>query len=100
MKELRFIGVDNWNRPVYRDTLNKIWKDVNCGQGIPHLHSSVNNHFYGEPDMPMMGAYEIISKAPDPKKSITNQMKEGAEQAARNNAALPAPTKDGKKDRG
>jgi hypothetical protein len=60
MKKLKFIGVDSWDRLVYQDESGQIWKDVNLGNGKPYLHSSVDNEFDGEPDMPIKGEYEII----------------------------------------
>jgi len=33
MKKLRFIGIDYWDRPVYRDESGDIWKDVNLRKG-------------------------------------------------------------------
>ena len=38
--DLTFIGIDCWDRPVYRDTNGKLWKD-----------------FEGEPDMPIEMTY-------------------------------------------
>jgi len=58
MKNLRFIGIDGWDRPVYQDESGAIWKDVNLGDGTPSLHSS--DDFDGEPDMPIKGEYQII----------------------------------------
>ena len=63
VKKLHFIGVDGWSRPVYKDETGKLWKDVNLGDGIPSLHSSADNEFDGEPDMPLEGDFEIISDA-------------------------------------
>jgi hypothetical protein len=60
LKRLHFVGVDGWDRPVYRDESGKIWKDVNLGDGKPFLHSSSDNEFDGEPDMPIDGGYEIV----------------------------------------
>lgn len=60
MKKLYFIGIDNWDRPVYKDDSGQLWKDVNLGRGHPQLHSSCGNEFYGEPDSPIMGEFEII----------------------------------------
>lgn len=62
MKKLHFIGIDFWDRPVYRDESGDLWKDVNCGDGKPYLHSVVNNCFDGEPDMPINGEFEITKK--------------------------------------
>jgi len=60
MKKLHFIGVDGWDRPVYKDESGCLWKDVNLGNGTPYLHSVVNDDFDGEPDAPIQGEYEII----------------------------------------
>ena len=62
MKKLSFIGVDSWDRPVYKDESGQFWKDVNLGSGVPYLHNSADNEFDGEPDMPIEGEYEIIKK--------------------------------------
>jgi hypothetical protein len=62
MKKLKFIGVDSWSRPVYRDESGKLWKDVNLGRGEIDLHSAAYNEFDDEPDMPIRGEYEIIEK--------------------------------------
>ena len=59
MKKLRFIGTDNWSRPVYEDEAGWLWKDVNLGSGKPYLHSVADNDFEGEPDMPIKGEFEI-----------------------------------------
>lgn len=52
--KLEFIGLDNWDRPVYQDENGVLWKDVNPRKGFsPDLCTSVNNDFYGEPDTNM-----------------------------------------------
>ncbi len=50
--ELTFIGIDGWDRPVFRDPNGKLWKDVTLGSSTPSLCSAYNNDFDGEPDMP------------------------------------------------
>jgi hypothetical protein len=62
MKTLHFVGIDSWDRPVYQDKSGLLWKDVNLGVGEPYLHSSANNEFDGEPDMPLKGEFEIINE--------------------------------------
>jgi len=62
MIKLRFIGVDGWDRPVYRDESGRLWKDVNLGDGEPYLHSSSDNEFDGEPDMPIRVEFEIVKE--------------------------------------
>ncbi len=63
MKKLKLIGIDEWDRPVYQDGSGQIWKDVNLGSGEPALHSSADNTFDGEPDMPLNEKFEIIGGA-------------------------------------
>ena len=62
MRKLYFIGIDSWDRPVYKDDSGKLWKDVNLGKGAPYLHNSVDNTFDGEPDSPLKGEFEIIEE--------------------------------------
>ena len=62
MKRLKFIGVDYWSRPVYKDEKGKLWKDTNLGCGTPDLYSASSNDFEGEPDMPIKGEFEIVKK--------------------------------------
>lgn len=52
MKELNivFVGIDNWDRPVYKDKRGNYYKDVNLGMGELDLCTSSNNRFDGEPD--------------------------------------------------
>ena len=56
---LQLIGFDSWSRPVYQEESGQLWKDINLGQGRPYLHSSANNDFEGEPDMPIGDDYAI-----------------------------------------
>jgi len=51
--KVKLVGIDNWDRPVYKDKNGTIYKDVNLGKGQLDLHTSSNNDFYGEPDMPI-----------------------------------------------
>ena len=62
IKRLKFIGIDSWNRPVYKDEAERLWKDVNLGRGITSLYNALNNKFDGEPDMPIKGDFEIMKK--------------------------------------
>lgn len=55
--DLTFIGVDGWDRPVYRDTNGRLWKDVTLDSETPDLYSACNNEFEGEPDMPIKMTY-------------------------------------------
>lgn len=50
---IKFIGIDNWDRPVYKDENGRILKDTNLGIGEITLCTSSNNSFYGEPDTPI-----------------------------------------------
>lgn len=62
-KKLRFIGVDSWGRPVYKDGTGVFWKDVNLGRGEPYLHrSSPSDDFEGEPDFPIKGGYVLVEQ--------------------------------------
>lgn len=51
--KLKFIGIDNWDRPVYRDEDNNLYKDINLGEGTLSLCNVCGNDFYGEPDSPI-----------------------------------------------
>lgn len=46
---LTYIGEDSWSRPTYKDESGQLFKDVNCGRGVPEL-CTVNGGFEGEPD--------------------------------------------------
>jgi len=48
--KVKFVGIDSWDRPVYKDKEGNLYKDVNLGRGELDLHTAVNNDFYGEPD--------------------------------------------------
>lgn len=48
--KLKFIGIDNWDRPVYCDEDKNIYKDINLGVGTLSLCTVSGNDFYGEPD--------------------------------------------------
>lgn len=50
---LKFVGMDSWDRPVYRDDIGTLWKDVDPRAGMePDLCTS-DNEFDGEPDTGM-----------------------------------------------
>ncbi len=51
--DIKFVGIDNWDRPVYKDCKGNLYKDINLGQGMLALCTSCNNDFYGEPDVPI-----------------------------------------------
>lgn len=52
--KLIYIGMDSWNRPVYKDENGRLWKDVDPRSNRePDLCTSCNNEFDGEPDTPM-----------------------------------------------
>ena len=51
--KVKFVGIDSWDRPVYKDKEGNLYKDVNLGRGELDLHTAVNNDFYGEPDSPI-----------------------------------------------
>ncbi|MBQ8424842.1 MAG: hypothetical protein IJY25_00910 [Bacilli bacterium] len=51
--KIKLVGIDSWDRPVYKDKEGNLYKDVNLGRGELDLHTAVNNDFYGEPDSPI-----------------------------------------------
>lgn len=61
--KLKYLGMDNWNRPVYEDENERLWKDV-CPlkHQEPDLCTSMYNEFNGEPDtnMKYIEKYEDI----------------------------------------
>jgi len=58
--KLAFIGIDSWDRLVYKDENGGLWKDVTLGSDSPELYSACNNDFDGEPDMPITKEWEIV----------------------------------------
>jgi hypothetical protein len=60
---------------VYEDENGCLWKDVNLGRGNPSLHSSSSNCFDGEPDIPITGEFEILSKTRVSTDSLTQTNK-------------------------
>ena len=57
IKKMRFIGVDGWDRMVFKDEDEYVWKYTEPGE-LPlerhdRLYSSANNMFDGEPGWPM-----------------------------------------------
>ena len=59
-RRLKFLGIDSWYRPVYKDENGKLWKNVNLRQyERDGLFSSNNNAFDGEPDCPMNGDVKV-----------------------------------------
>lgn len=57
--EVKLVGIDNWDRPVYKDKNGNLYKDVNLGCGILDLCTVSSNDFYGEPDMPIKDDIKI-----------------------------------------
>ena len=51
--KVKLVGIDSWDRPVYKDKSGNLYKDVNLGRGELDLHTAVNNDFNGEPDSPI-----------------------------------------------
>lgn len=52
--KLQYIGMDSWDRPVYKDEHDRLWKDLDSREEVsPDLCTSLNNEFDGEPDTPM-----------------------------------------------
>ncbi len=62
IRTMELKGVDSWSRPVYKCIeTGQLWKDINCGQGIPSLHNCQND-FEGEPDCPIKNSLEVHFK--------------------------------------
>lgn len=57
--DVKLVGIDNWDRPVYKDVKGNIYKDVSLGIGALSLCTSSNNDFYGEPNVPLNDNYQI-----------------------------------------
>ena len=43
--DLKFIGIDGWDRPVYQDPNGLLWKDTTLGSDTPSFASACNNEF-------------------------------------------------------
>ena len=54
------VGIDSWDRPVYKDHLGHLWKDVTLGSVRPDLCSASGNEFEGEPDEPIRNTFTIL----------------------------------------
>jgi len=65
--KLKFLGKDSWNRLVYKDENDNIFKDINLGDGEIDLCTS--SGFDGEPDTPI----NYIKKYQDIEIIITGQ---------------------------
>jgi len=58
---LRYLGEDDWSRPVYQDQFKRLWKDVELGDSAqPSLYVPVGNEFDGEPNMPIKQDFTIL----------------------------------------
>ncbi len=60
------IGIDFWDRPVYKDQFGHLWKDVTLGSPHPQLCSALDDAFDGEPDMPIRKDFIIKSSQKKP----------------------------------
>ena len=70
---LKFVGMDSWDRPVYKDDGGTLWKDVDPRAGMkPNLCTSVNNEFDGEPDIGMkyLEKYRGVTVAFEPERIV------------------------------
>lgn len=57
---LTFIGMDSWDRPVYKDETEQLWKDVDPRKNRkPDLCTVQGNSFDGEPltNLPYIAEY-------------------------------------------
>lgn len=60
---MTYIGMDNFDRPVYKDENGNLWKDADPRSHVPPLLCSVlNNDFYGEPDVAFHGKAKFIPR--------------------------------------
>lgn len=51
VEELKYIGLDSWDRPVYKDSKKRLWKDVDpLSKCEPNLCSA--QYFEAEPENP------------------------------------------------
>lgn len=79
--KIKFIGYDNWHRPVYKDKDSNFYKDINLGDGVLSLYTSSNNDFYGEPDYPIKDDIKvsIVNSLDNKNKEGTNKKKDNIE---------------------
>ena len=54
-----YIGDDNMGKPVYKSNNNRLYKDVNLGEGTPDLYSC-DNKIDGDPCFSVSNKYDII----------------------------------------
>ncbi|MEY8507208.1 hypothetical protein AALA78_03085 [Lachnospiraceae bacterium 42-17] len=57
------VGIDSWDRPVYKDHLGHLWKDVTLGSTKPQLYSALDDNFDGEPDLPIRKEFLILERS-------------------------------------
>lgn len=50
---IKLIGIDSFDRPVYKSDKGVIYKDINLGKGVISLCTVLNNDFDGEPYRPL-----------------------------------------------
>lgn len=51
---LTYIGLDSWNRPVYKDTEGRLFVDTDSREyRSPQICTKYQNAFDGEPDAPI-----------------------------------------------
>lgn len=59
-RTMKYLGEDNWNRPVYKCLENNtLWKDITLGSDKPELYTC-QNEFEGEPEYPIKSDLEIL----------------------------------------
>ena len=59
---LKFIGIDEFSCPVYKDQFDHLWKDIELGNSAnPYLHSVTNDDPDGEPLAPIRQPYQFES---------------------------------------
>ena len=60
---LKFVGIDAFSCPVYKDQFDHLWKDIELGNAsTPFLHSVTNDDPDGEPITPIRQPYKFESE--------------------------------------
>lgn len=59
---LKFIGIDDFSCPTYKDQFGHLWKDIDLGNSEnPSLYSVTNDDLDGEPLAPIRQPYQFES---------------------------------------
>ncbi len=73
--DIKYVGVDNLNRPVYKDKDGTIYKDISLGNEVLILTTVNNNDFFGEPKFPIKDNVKvnIVEKLENEQKRRKNE---------------------------